>query len=300
MDMARGLFLSLVLFALIPSATAARAAEGVIYTVNDPLRFFASEIAGDEVEVIFPGPTGEDPAFWTPDSETLQAYQAADLTLSNGAGYAKWVDKAALPRARLVDTSAGFRDELIDADNAVAHAHGPEGAHAHGGTAFTTWLDPSLARAQAAAIQEAMARRWPKHVEAFAGRFAALEAALTELDANLAEATVGLAGRPILASHPIYQYLARHYGLDLRAMLWEPDETPSRAQWQAFEALLAEHPARVMLWEDEPTDETRARLESLGVTIIVFRSLASASPNGDFLAGMRGNITALTAVAPAE
>ena len=38
----------------------------VIYTVNYPLAFFAERIGGDLVEVVFPAPVDEDPAFWSP------------------------------------------------------------------------------------------------------------------------------------------------------------------------------------------------------------------------------------------
>ena len=39
----------------------------------------------------------------------------------------------------------------------------------------------------------------------------------------------------------------------------EPDAAPDEGQWRALEGLLAEHPARVMLWEGEPIDETQER-----------------------------------------
>ena len=45
--------------------------DGVVYTVNYPLQFFAEAIAGDDLEVIFPAPPDVDPADWTPDADTL-------------------------------------------------------------------------------------------------------------------------------------------------------------------------------------------------------------------------------------
>ena len=117
----------------------------VIYTVNYPLAYFAETIGGDLVEVVFPAPADQDPAYWSPDADTIAAYQAADLILLNGAGYAKWVDRATLPSSRLVDTGAAFADRLIEMESVTTHSHGPEGEHEHGGWAFTTWLDPMLA-----------------------------------------------------------------------------------------------------------------------------------------------------------
>ena len=132
-----------------------------VYVVNYPLRYFAEQIGGELVRVVLPAPSDVDPAHWSPDAETVAAYQAADLILLNGAGYARWVQRASLPRARLLDTSASFRDRLIAQDAATTHIHGPEGAHSHTDLAFTTWLDPALAILQARAVAEAFAEARP-------------------------------------------------------------------------------------------------------------------------------------------
>ena len=95
----------------------------VIYTVNYPLAYFAERIGGDLVEVVFPAPADKDPAYWSPDADTIAAYQGADLILLNGAGYAKWVDRASLPSSRLVDTGAAFADRLIEMESATTHSH---------------------------------------------------------------------------------------------------------------------------------------------------------------------------------
>jgi hypothetical protein len=56
-----------------------------------------------------------------PDTETIAAYQAADLILINGADYAKWTTKVSLPRSRLVDSSRAFRDAYIRAAGTITH-----------------------------------------------------------------------------------------------------------------------------------------------------------------------------------
>ena len=81
-----------------------------MYVVNYPLKYFATRIAGDAAEVVFPAPPDEDPAFWKPDVETIASFQRADLILRNGASYARWADHATLPASKVVDTSTRFRD----------------------------------------------------------------------------------------------------------------------------------------------------------------------------------------------
>ena len=206
--------------------------------VNYPLRYFASRIAGDLVQVAMPIPRDEDPAFWNPDVKAILAYQQADLILLNGAGYAKWVPQTTLSRSRMVDTSVAFRDRLIKIQDAVTHGHGPEGEHTHGGTAFTTWLDPTLAIQQARAIQEAFVSRWPELRTSFEEGLAALEKDLMALDQRTQAIVTKDSSKPLFVSHPVYQYWTRRYGLNVKSVHWEPDEMPSA---DAFKALEGRH-----------------------------------------------------------
>ena len=269
-----------------------------VYVVNYPLRYFAERIGGELVRVVFPAPADVDPAHWSPDAETVAAYQGADLILLNGAGYARWVQRASLPRARLLDTSAAFRDRLIAQDAATSHIHGPEGAHSHADLAFTTWLDPELAILQARAVAEAFVEARPAHEAAFRAGLAGLETALGELDTRLAEAARAIGDTPLLFSHPVYQYFARRYSLNARSLHWEPDEAPDEGAWRALEELLAEHPARWMIWETTPTQATVRRLEALGVRSIVYSPCANAPEQGDLLSVMRRNAAALEVLLP--
>ncbi len=265
----------------------------VALTVNYPLAYLAQRIAGDAVAVRFPAPVEVDPAFWQPDDEIVGAYQSAHLVLLNGAGYAKWLDVVTLPGSRLVDTSASFRDRYLTVEGTVTHSHGPQGEHSHEGTAFTTWLDPQLAIEHTLAIESALSERWPEHEQDFRARMNSVEADLLGLHAALSAATARAGSRPIVASHPVYQYLAAAYDLNVRSVQWEPDELPSASQWSDFQRLLREHPASLMLWESEPLPETSEYLDSLGVTVVVFDPAANVPPEGDFLSVMRRNVESL-------
>lgn len=292
-DVLKPLLMAAALFTA--SVSHALPKDGVVYTVNYPLQFFAEAIAGDDLDVVFPAPPDVDPADWTPDLDTLLDYQAADLILLNGAGYAEWTKGVYLARSRLLDTSASFKDRLIaEESDEVPHVHGPTGAEVQGAAvAFTTWLDLSLARAQAEAVRDAMVARWPDHAEAFTERHASLDAELATLDAALSEALKQLRGIHVLASHPVYQYLGRRYGLDLTSFHWEPELTPPPEEWASLDALLGQRPATIMLWEGEPTQETRAALQARGLRVAVLPTLSNRPSKGDFLNAMRAAIDAL-------
>jgi len=275
-----------------PPSSAAASGHLKVYVVNYPLQFFAERIGGDHVEVLFPASAGEDPAYWNPDAETVTAFQKADLILLNGAEYAKWVKKVSLPRAKTVNTSRGFKDRFITSEEIATHTHGPEGSHAHESLAFTTWLDFELAAEQARSITEAFARKMPSKRSVFEKNYAALEKGLAELDGRLRDVTTDTS-RPLIASHPVCQYLARQYGMNVRSVHWEPDEVPGPEEWSELRALLREHPAKWMIWEGEPTVEVAAELEKMGVGSLVYDPAGNVPAEGDFLTVMERNITDL-------
>lgn len=284
-------FLGTILCLLLPVGVAA-AEQGrlSVYTVNYPLQYFAQRIAGEHAEVVFPAPADMDPAFWQPTAEVVGGFQRADLILLNGAGYAKWVERAALPRRKLVDTSAAFRDRYIQVDATTTHSHGPGGDHSHAGIAFTTWLDFTQAVEQARAIAEALSGRRPELEKDFMGNFAALEVDLSQLDKQIQKIVAANPNQPMTASHPVYQYFQRRYGLNMHSVMWEPDEVPGMAQWSEFELALNKRPAKWMIWETEPAPEIDKRLRALGVESLIFEPLGNRSDEGDFLSLMQQNL----------
>jgi zinc transport system substrate-binding protein len=265
-----------------------------VYVVNFPLQYFAERIGGDHVEVAFPAPRDVDPAFWQPAPDVVAEFQSADLIVLNGAGYASWMRHATLPRKSLVDTASGFGDQLISQEDSMTHGHGPSGQHSHAGTAFTTWLDPTLATLQARAIAAAMIAHRPKLRTQFETGLAALEADLRELDSSLQRATRPLRSRALIFSHPVYQYFARRYELAGDSLHWEPDEMPAESEWRSLEARSGRDAVEILFFESAPLPEIEARLETLGIHVIVFKPAGRATGKGDWLAQMHENLRRLS------
>jgi len=263
--------------------------ETLIYTVNYPLAYFAERLAPEATRVVFPAPLDVDPAFWKPSPEVIGRYQKADLILLNGAGYARWTRYATLPAARTVVTAEGCRKTFLPSEDAVRHQHGPGGEHAHEGTAFTTWLDMRLALCQAERIRDALIQLAPTRKNAIQQQFTALEHDLTELDARLGATAKTWGEQPILASHPVYQYLAHAYGLRIESLHVEPDQSLRPEAVQKLDSLVASHPAKLMLWEAQPLTETEQLLRSRGITTVVFDPASQPPSKGDFLTAMADN-----------
>lgn len=271
-----------------------------IYTVNYPLAYFAERLASEGTRVELPTPRGVDPAFWNPSPDDIGRYQSADLVLLNGAGYARWTRYATLPSSRTVVTASGCRKSFLPSEEPLQHRHGPEGEHAHGNTASTTWLDMRLATCQAASVREALLALRPEDTEAIKARFAGLERDLSALDDRLRKAGSALGGAALLASHPVYQYLSDAYGMRIESLHFEPNQALSADDLRALDARRTEHAATLMLWEAAPLPATERQLREMGVTVVVFDPVAQRPAHGNFLDAMSANVGRLACATGSE
>jgi zinc transport system substrate-binding protein len=260
-----------------------------VVTSNYPLYYFATEIAGNTMDVRFPAITG-DPALWTPTGEEAVQLQGADLIIINGAGYESWMDWVTLPEHNILNTSEAMQDRLVPILETSVHQHGPRGEHSHQGTAFTTWLDPSVAAAQATVIAQAFSRLHPRDSETHNANLEVLKTNLQKLDHSFETAFSALASEPVVFSHPVYQYLQNRYRINGVSVHWEPDQAPGVKDWIDLQNLLREHPARLMIWEDQPLQEVKSRLMEMGVRSIVFHPAGNRPLQGNYLSVMEENI----------
>ena len=284
-------FIIVILFFVSPGILADKPLS--IVTVNYPLAYFAERIAGKHAIVVFPISKDIDPAFWEPDINTVIQYQKADLIILNGANYAQWINKVSLPPSKMVNTSSAFRDQYIQAAGTVTHQHGPAGEHLHAGIAFTTWLDLQQATQQANSIKKALVKIRPEFTKTFDLNYSALEKELLAIDHEFQLLFSKIPSQPLIASHPVYQYLARRYNLNLKNVHWEPNEMPENSEWEYFSSILREHPARWMIWEAEPAAEIIDRLKEFGVNTIVFNPCSNYPEEGDFMEVMLKNKSVL-------
>ena len=113
---------------------------------------------------------------------------------------------------------------------------------------------------------------------------------LAALDSQMKGLTASKLGVPLLGSHPVYQYLARRYELNLKSVHWEPNEMPPNEEWEGLRKILASHPAKWMIWEAKPSEAIVAKLTELGVGSLVFDPCANRPESGNFLDVMKENV----------
>lgn len=267
---------------MILAATLTQAQDGPrVVAVNFPLQYFAEQLVGDAAEVDFPVPVDVDPAFWRPSISDISAIQSADLVLLNGAGFATWVDRVSLSRAKLVDTSTSIEDRFIVTES-ITHSHGEGTEHSHAGLASYTWLDLSLAIAQAEAVAAAIGGRGIAPAKDVEKRLTALRSELNALDADTATALAGLAGVRMIATHPRYQYFARRYGLSIDALEWDAGAMPTAAEIAGLQSLVEASGASVLIWEAEPPEAAFEVTSNLGLQNVVFPTLAQGMEDRTF------------------
>ena len=181
--------------------------------------------------------------------------------------------------------------------DAFTHSHGKQGEHSHNGTPFTTWIDFQQAIAQADAICAAFQKLMPESIEMFALNYDLLKKELLTLDSRMESIGKKIAGQPIVASHPVYQYWARRYGINLKHVLWEPEEVPDDAQMEDLKKILSAHPAKWMVWEGEPAKESVEKIKALGLSSVVFDPCANTPDKGDWRDRMEANVKGMEKLA---
>ncbi len=285
-------FVTLLVAAFLLAAPALAQERPQIVTVSYPLQYLAERLVSDSAEVTFPIPADVDPSFWRPSISDISAVQSADLILLNGAGFAAWVDRVSLPRSRLLNTSSGIRDQFISTQS-ITHSHGDGGEHSHEGVAAYTWLDPTLAIAQAETIALALAGRGLTSVEEVDQRLEALRQDFLALDEASATALTGADDVAMIATHPRYQYLARRYGLTITSLEWEAAAAPNDDQLATLQDMIAETGARILIWEATPPESALTATAALGLQNVIFPPLAHGEAADDYIDTMTASVDGL-------
>ena len=290
-----------------PTDGAAASKPPRVFAVNFPLQSFAQTIGGSKVAVESPSLDGGSSINFDPTPEQIITIQDAKLIILNGADFASWTANASLPSSRTVVTAEEFRSQWLESTHDHHHhdhdhQHGPEGdgVHHHAHWASYTWLDPNHARDQAVAIGTAM--RGTLRAAELQGMSTRLDALLKELGALCDQAAKirTLKLPPVIASEPVYQYLAAGCSLDMHEADWHWNEPQPHGGMDGLRNLIEATGARHLLVPEAPTSERLEVLRGLGLEPVVVMPLAdppSAKNTESFSELMKGNLDRLEALA---
>ncbi|AZK47041.1 metal ABC transporter solute-binding protein, Zn/Mn family [Paenibacillus lentus] len=216
--------------------------EGKVNVVTSfyPIYEFATEIGGEDANVLNLMPVGVEPHDWTPRSQEILNTSKAQLFFYNGAGLEGWIDSflkglGSDSKVKTVEVSQGIA--LIDSEEEDGHHHGEEGhdhghnhGHDHGHIDPHTWVSPKSAMIMAENIKNSYIEVDPAHREQYEARYEQLNTRLQELDAKFTEELSKTNRKDIVVSHQSFGYLCRDYGLSQHSIMGLTPEAEPKAQ----------------------------------------------------------------------
>ena len=212
----------------------------------------AAQVGGDAVSVtsILSNPA-QDPHLFEAGASAARAIADAQLVIHNGAGYDPWMNKLL--------SAIGNRDRAILVVADLAHA--APGANPH------LWYDLDAVTA----LAEAIADRLPAPDKAdkmkSLDRLVAFEASMLKLAERVAALKGKYAGVPVAATEPVFDYMARNIGLEMRNPAFQRavmnDTEPSARDVAAFEDDLRQHRVRVLLYNLQATGTVPDRMRRI-------------------------------------
>lgn len=260
--------------------------EPAVYTTFPPVVTIARVICGDAIDVVDVLPEGKHAASFRPSREDMLLLQSAPLIVLHGAEYESWALTAALPKTRVFELAGGQGTEFITVET-VTHSHGEGPAHSHAGINPHLWLDPVLARSQAAALAVELIERFPDHAAGFESGAAAIDTELRTLHEAFQRIAPSLRGAALHSVHPCYAYAARRYGFSVAD--WTLGFEPDAETLSGYVESLDGRPC-VFLVEDELDAARVETFDAAGVRVVHW---PTGEREGDYLADQRAALARL-------
>lgn len=291
---------ALFLLGLACSGPALTQARFAVVTTTPDLKSLVEIVGGDRVQVASLVPPAMDAEEYQPKPQDLNRLRDARLVVRVGVDYDLWLERLlkqagnpALMRGGAGHIDASFGIALLEVRGSAV---GDQQGHAHGSGNPHYWLDPSNARIITGFLLEALARLDPLNAMYYESRRIAfldrLAHKLREWDAAL----VGVQGRPFVAYHNSWAYLARRFRLRIAGTI-EPRSgvPPSPAHLAGLVRTMREKKIRFILKQPmEPSKYPAFLAGKTGAVVIVLAASVGAVPEaGDYLALFDYNVKAL-------
>ena len=205
-----------------------------------PVQSHTLAIAGDHANVkqLLAKDTGPHDFQLTPAA--VKKLSDADLLIINGAGIEEWlgelIKKSGNKNLVVVDTSNGIKLVESPEEIEIGHSHSHAHDHDHGdGANPHIWLDPVIAKKQAANIVAALQKADPANATAYAQNGKVYEAKLSALDSDYRSTLAPLPNKNLVTFHDAFPYLAARYKLNYVGAISEfPEKDPSPKQLAAL------------------------------------------------------------------
>jgi ABC-type Zn uptake system ZnuABC Zn-binding protein ZnuA len=278
-----------------------------IVTTTTDLRSLAEAVGGERVEVINLVPPNVDAEEYQAKPQDVVRLKDARVVVRVGLDFDLWFDRlltqAALTQPNVRALRRGGSGH-VDASQAIAvldqrgASVGPGDGHAHASGNPHYWLDPMNAEIVTGNILETLAQLDPANGPYYeANRLAFLE----RLEAKLRDWDTALApvrGKPIIAYHNTWAYMARRFRLDFVGFIEpKPGVPPSPAHLAAIIKTMRERGVGLVVRQPhEPERNTAFVAKKADAAVVLLAGSVGALPAArDYLTLFDANVAALSA-----
>jgi len=212
----------------------------------------AKQLGGKLVEVsnILNNPN-QDPHLFSATPSVARKLTEAQLIVYNGAGYDSWMDKllAAKPRDK---TEVIKIADLVEA---------PPGANPH------LWYKPDTMQIYAKAMADNLSRLDGKNQAFYQQQLALFQQNYLQLTSKLVTLQHKYAGTPVIATEPVFEYMAEAIGLKMLGRGLQQsvmnDVEPTPTQLKEVEDLIRTKQVKIMFYNKQVINPLTKQLQSL-------------------------------------
>ena len=250
-----------------------------VFVSIDPVAYFVKRVAGPLADVNVLIGSGQDPHTFEPTPKLIAKLADAQVLFKIGFPFEEALIKKAgstFKDLKVVDLQKGIKMRPI----AGAHkGHGHE-RHGHGhshdvdGLDPHTWLNPLLARVQAATIATTLIQIDPSHRAMYEENLKKFEADLDNINAELMNSLAPVRGKKFFVFHPAFGYFADAYGLKQVPVEVEGKEPTARQLTRLIEDAKAQGVKVIFAEPQFPQKAARTLSESIGGVVVLIDNLS--------------------------
>ncbi|MFC1964367.1 metal ABC transporter solute-binding protein, Zn/Mn family [Chloroflexota bacterium] len=248
---------------------------GVAVTIL-PQEEFVRSVGGNMVDIVVMVPPGASPHSYEPKPSQIAGLAGVKMYAKVGSGVdfeLAWMDKLVAANQEMLVVDCAERVPLLETSEQESE---------HGGVDPHIWLSPRTARIMVQNIHQGLLALDPAHRDDYQANLDAYLGKITQLDQDIGAALAGVERRTIMAYHPVFNYFARDYNLEVLAIEQEGKE-PTAVDLAHLIAAAREHKIRVIFASPQFNPQSaRVIANEIGAEIVFMDPLA-----GDYVANLR-------------
>jgi zinc/manganese transport system substrate-binding protein len=168
------------------------------------------------------------------------------------------------------------------------------------------WYDPKTMLALAARLADELSVADPAHAADYKQRLAEFRQSLQPIEAKIAALRERLAGTPVAATEPVFNYLLDTIGMQIHDRRFQlavmNDTEPGASDVVTFEKDLKDHRVRMLVYNSQASDPTADRMVTLARTshIPVVAVTETAPPGTNYQEWLSSQLDAVDQALPKQ